>query len=149
MYTVRELVSILGVATENQVRNRIEAIRDLLLPHLRRGPNNQLLLTETGLTLLQDLQALCETGHTLKEAANILRFRFELKGEMVSRGQEETGKNQEKREGPGDEGWRALVEHLAGEVRDLAERVRALEARVQAQARQTTWWESWRHLKIP
>ncbi|MGQ9699864.1 MAG: hypothetical protein ACUVQS_02200 [Candidatus Bipolaricaulaceae bacterium] len=149
MYTVRELVSILGVASENQVRNRIEAIRDLLLPHLRRGPNNQLLLSEAGLTLLRDLQALCETGHTLKEAADILRFRFELKEERISRVQEESGQNQEKRGGPKEEGWQALVEHLAAEVRDLAERVRALEARVQAQTRQTAWWENWRQLKIP
>ncbi|MGB9757414.1 MAG: hypothetical protein ACP5LJ_01800 [Candidatus Bipolaricaulaceae bacterium] len=148
VYTVRELVSILGLTTENQVRNRIEAIRDLLLPHLRRGPNNQLLLTEEGLRLLRDLQALCETGHTLKEASNILRFRLESDEEANARHLGETGKNQEKVGGKGDEGWRALVEHLAQEVRDLSERVRLLEARLQAQTGQKAWWERWRDLKI-
>ncbi len=148
MYTVRELVSILGLATENQVRNRIEAIRDLLLPHLRRGPNNQLLLTEEGLRLLRDVQALCETGHTLKEAANILRFRLERNLEMAEMVSEKTGKNQEKQEKGGEEGWRAFLEHLAAEVRDLAERVRVLEAKLQGSTRQAAWWERWRDLKI-
>lgn len=149
MYTVRELVSLLGVSTENQVRNRIEAIRDLLLPHLRRGPNNQLLLTEEGLRLLRDLQALCETGHTLKEAAHILRFRHESAEKTFSASSQETGKNRVKPlGGEGEEGWQALLLHLAQEVRDLAERVRLLEARLQAHAGQKAWWERWRDLKI-
>lgn len=149
VYTVRELVSILGLATENQVRNRIEAIRDLLLPHLRRGPNNQILLTEEGLRLLRDLHALCETGHTLKEAANILRFKSELNEEMRPKASNETGENREKGQGWGSDGWQALVEHLAQEVRDLSERVRILEARLQTQTGQKAWWERWRDLKIP
>ncbi len=148
MYTVRELASLLGMTTENQVRNRIEAIRDLLLPYLRRGPNNQLLLTEEGLSLLRDLQALCETGHTLKEAGNILRFRSELNSEKMHKAQAKTEPNAEKRNETEDEGWKTLVEHLAAEVRDLAERVRVLEARLQAQTRQAAWWETWRDLKI-
>ena len=149
MYSVRELVAILGVATENQVRNRIEAIRDLLLPHLRRGPNNQLLLTEEGLRLLRDLHALCETGHTLKEAANILRFRAESTEKITVPVSEKSEENREKPRVEGDAGWRALLEHLAQEVRDLSERVRLLEARLQAQGGQKTWWERWRDLKIP
>ncbi len=149
MYSVRELVAILGVATENQVRNRIEAIRDLLLPHLRRGPNNQLLLTEEGLRLLRDLHALCETGHTLKEAANILRFRAESTEKITVPVSEKSEENREKPRVEGDAGWRALLEHLAQEVRDLSERVRLLEARLQAQGGQKAWWERWRDLKIP
>jgi len=101
MYTVGELVSLLRLSTENQVRNRIEAIRDLLLPHLRRGPNNQLLLTDEGLRLLYDLQALCETGHTLKEAANILRFKAESDTKISKAFVKETGKNQVKVEEDG------------------------------------------------
>lgn len=149
MYTVRELVAILGVATENQVRNRIEAIRDLLLPHLRRGPNNQLLLTEEGLGLLRDLLALCETGRTLKEAANILRFRQEETEPGPGRLSHETRENKEKPGEGEDEGWRVLLAHLAHEVRDLSERVRMLEARLQTQGGQKAWWERWRDLKIP
>ena len=148
MYTVRELVSVLGLSTENQVRNRIEAIRDLLLPHLRRGPNNQLLLTEEALRLLRDLQALCETGHTLKEASNILRFNVESNQVSYNGPSNETYRNRVKPEEDGEAGWRALLAHLAAEVRDLAERVRVLEARVLAQESQMTWWERWRDLKI-
>ena len=140
---------MLGLSTENQVRNRIEAIRDLLLPHLRRGPNNQLLLTEEGLRLLRDLQALCETGHTLKEAANILRFRAESVEKETVQVLDKTGVNQEKPRMEEDAGWRALVEHLAQEVRDLSERVRLLELKLQAQGGQKAWWERWRDLKIP
>jgi DNA-binding transcriptional MerR regulator len=148
VYTVREIVSLLGLSTENQVRNRIEAIRDLLLPYLRRGPNNQLLLTEEGLHLLHDLQALCETGHTLKEAANILRFKAES-DTTISKGQaNKTDENRVKVEESEEDGWKALLGHLAEEVRDLAERVRILEARVLAKEGQMAWWERWRDLKI-
>lgn len=141
MYTVRELVSILGVATENQVRNRIEAIRDLLLPHLRRGPNNQLLVSAEGLRLLRDLQALCETGHTIKEAANILRFKAEEIEYEPAGVSHETRENQEK-------GWQALVEHLAAEVRELRERVGRLEARVLGKEARMPWWERFRGVNI-
>lgn len=149
VYSVRELVGMLGLSTENQVRNRIEAIRDLLLPHLRRGPNNQLLLTEEGLRHLRDLQVLCETGHTLREAANVLRLRLDLKEKTETGPKHETGQNRAKPQESEGEGWQALLEHLAAEVRDLSERVRLLEARLQAQTGQKAWWERWRDLKIP
>jgi DNA-binding transcriptional MerR regulator len=148
VYTVREIVSLLGLSTENQVRNRIEAIRDLLLPHLRRGPNNQLLLTEEGLRLLRELHVLCETGHTLKEASNILHFREEQKSHTVETALCETGKKSVKEEKGAEEGWRLLLEHLAQEVRDLSERVRLLEARVLSKEAQMPWWERYRDLKI-
>jgi hypothetical protein len=45
-------------------------------------------------------------------------------------------------------GGKALLGHLAEEVRDLAERVRILEARVLAKEGQMAWWERWRDLKI-
>ncbi len=133
MYTVPELVRILGLSTENQVRNRIEAVRDLLAADIRRGPNNQILLTEQGLATLRALQELCESGYTLKEASNILRYKSEFKSETVDMALDKTRRNQ-------DEGWRGLVEHLAEEVRDLQRRVAALEARVQAGSGQTPWW---------
>jgi len=148
VYTVRELVSLLGLSTENQVRNRIEAIRDLLLPHLRRGPNNQLLLTEEGLRLLRELHVLCETGHTLKEAANILRFKTEIESKTGEEVSYESGKKPTKEENAADGGWRLLLEHLAQEVRDLSERVRLLEARVLAKEAQMPWWERFRDLNI-
>ena len=136
MYTVPELVRILGLSTENQVRNRIEAIRDLLAADIRRGPNNQLLITERGLDALRALQELCEIGHTLKEASNILRYRFDQEAKS---GIPAVGKS---RPDP-DEGWRELVVHLAEQVRGLEQRLAALEVRLQGGRGQAPWWTRW------
>jgi len=135
LYTVPELVKILGLSTENQVRNRIEAIRDLLAGDIRRGPNNQILITEQGLALLRSLQALCETGHTLKQASNILRYQVEKEGESFI---EQPGQSEQKREKQDETGWRALVEHLAAQVRSLEQRLTALEAHRAQEER--PWW---------
>ncbi|HDL86292.1 MAG TPA: hypothetical protein ENH11_08235 [Candidatus Acetothermia bacterium] len=73
MNTISDLRKALGLATDNQVRNRIEAVKDLLYPHLRRGPNNQILVADTGLTLLRQLQDLHDSGLTMTEASSIMR----------------------------------------------------------------------------
>ncbi|HEU68014.1 MAG TPA: hypothetical protein ENN53_02145 [Candidatus Acetothermia bacterium] len=144
MHTVPELVALLGLSTENQVRNRIEAIRDLLAGSLRRGPNNQILLTADGLALLRDLQGLCETGHTLTEAANILRYKYEQTDRIVAEESPTTARNRVEPRERGEGGWEVLVEHLAAEVRDLAQRVAALEAVSRREAGVGSWWERWR-----
>lgn len=144
MHTVPALVTLLGLSTENQVRNRIEAVRDLLQGSLRRGPNNQILVTEDGLRLLRDLQALCETGHTLTEAANILRYRAERKEEEITGASPRMIQHGTKEGKAEDAGWRVLVEHLAAEVRELAARVSALEAASHRQVPAAAWWERWR-----
>ncbi len=136
MYSVPELVRILGLSTENQVRNRIEAVRDLLAADIRRGANNQLLITERGLDTLKALQALCESGHTLKEASNILRHNIEQKEKNFERDLYKTEQKQ-------DRGWWELVVHLAEQVRALEGRVAALEARVAGAGQQVPWWTRW------
>jgi hypothetical protein len=141
---VPELVKLLGLSTENQVRNRIEAARDLLLGSLRRGPNNQILVTEDGLGLLRDLQTLCETGHTLIEAANILRYRRDRDEEEITGASPGLGADRTKQGETPDAGWRALVEHLAAEVRGLSERVAALEATAHREKPSAAWWDRWR-----
>jgi DNA-binding transcriptional MerR regulator len=72
-YTISSLRKALGLSTSNQVRNRIEAIKDLLQDHLRRGPNNQILLSDAGVDLLRRLQELHDSGLTMTEASAILR----------------------------------------------------------------------------
>lgn len=144
MHSIPELVSLLGLSTENQVRNRIEAVRDLLLGSLRRGPNNQILVTDDGLQLLRDLQALCETGHTLTEAANIVRYRQQRDERWIAGVSPTMSQNGTKQDEPGGGGWQALVEHLAAEVRDLAARVAALEAAAHRDRPPGAWWERWR-----
>jgi len=73
MHSVNSLRTTLGLTSANQVRNRIEAIKDLLLPHIRRGPNNQILLTDDGADLLRRLQELHDSGLTMTEASDIVR----------------------------------------------------------------------------
>jgi len=73
MHSINTLRKELGLATTNQVRNRIEAIKDLLHSHTRRGPNNQILLTDEGLDLLRRLQELYDSGLTISEASGVMR----------------------------------------------------------------------------
>jgi len=73
MHTITSLRKALVLSTTNQVRNRIEAVRDLLEPHLRRGPNNQILVTDEGLALLRRLQELYDSGLRMTEASDVLR----------------------------------------------------------------------------
>ncbi len=139
MYTVTQLVETLNLETEHQVRNRIEALRDLLVGHLRRGPNNQLLVTESGLEYLQSLQALCETGHTLKEAASLVRYQQEQATHEFRTRDVQTEQNQ----ATPDQGWPMFVQHLAEHVRHLEARVRALEAKIEDHRGHEPWWERW------
>ena len=69
MHTISSLRKTLGLATTNQVRNRIDSIRDVLAPHLRRGPNNQLLVADEGVALLRQLQEAIELREDLALAA--------------------------------------------------------------------------------
>jgi hypothetical protein len=73
MHTITSLRRALGLTTANQVRNRIEAVRDVLEPHLRRGPNNQILVTDEGLAVLRQLQELYDAGLRMNEASDVLR----------------------------------------------------------------------------
>ncbi|MCX6091976.1 MAG: hypothetical protein NTX23_03815 [Candidatus Bipolaricaulota bacterium] len=73
MHTITGLRKALGLSTANQVRNRIEAVRDVLEPHLRRGPNNQILLTDEGLAVLRQLQELYDSGLRMNEASDVIR----------------------------------------------------------------------------
>ncbi len=73
MHSISSLRQSLGLTSANQVRNRIDAIKDLLIAHTRRGPNNQILLTDAGAELLRRLQELYDSGLTMTEASEILR----------------------------------------------------------------------------
>ena len=73
MHTITMLRRALGLSSDNQVRNRMERIKDLLVEHIRRGPNNQIFLTEPGLEIMKQFQELYDTGLTLTEASNVMR----------------------------------------------------------------------------
>ena len=138
MYTIPEIRQLLGLSTDNQVRNRIDAIRDLLAADIRRGPNNQILVTDRGLELLRSLHQLCETGYTLKEASNIMRYeaeQYETKSDTTS------NKTTQNKTNPDLDQLARLVEHLARDVEALERRVAALEGRLNGQPR--PWWLDW------
>lgn len=153
MYTVTQLAEILNLETDNQVRNRIDALRDQLHGHLRRGPNNQLLVTEAGLELLRSLQALYETGYTLKDASALVRYEQDTHDTAFSPTLSATAPNRDMPNTTGPAavdgrqteptGWTALVQHLAEQVRTLEARVAALEATTARPSGQTPWWERW------
>ena len=84
MHTITSLRKSLGLSTTNQVRNRIEAVRDVLGPHLRRGPNNQILLTDDGVALLRQLQELYDSGLRMNEASDVLRTTAISKGTIAT-----------------------------------------------------------------
>ncbi len=148
MYTIVSLRKALGLTTANQVRNRIEAIKDLLAGDLRRGPNNQILVSDSGLKLLQRLQDLYDSGLTLAEASEILRANSDkdvLRSDRVSSGISSN------RISLGDRD--RLIATLQEEIAFLRERIAYLEScladRPPAE-RGRAWWEGLREgLDVP
>jgi len=143
MHTITSLRKTLDLSTTNQVRNRIEAIKDVLSPYLRRGPNNQILLTDEAVECLRELQELYDSGLTMAEASEILRAKAYKKGTAGIQGSDgfvpysaipnET-----------DVGLATLREQVA----TLRERVASLEGRLESLGErgpdEARWWESLR-----
>ena len=139
MNTISDLRKALGLATDNQVRNRIEAIKDLLYPHLRRGPNNQILVADTGLTLLRQLQDLHDSGLTMAEASSIVRTSADLSALDDATVSSRLASNQTKQAERDN-----LIAQMREEIEFLRSRVAYLEERQAAGegvegARR--WWE--------
>ena len=142
MHSVNSLRTTLGLTSANQVRNRIEAIKDLLLPHIRRGPNNQILLTDDGADLLRRLQELHDSGLTMTEASSIVRtsiYKESIPTIPVSHG---SAPNAIKPDGTSDL-LTAMREELAALRRQLA----SLEGRLPPRSEPdsaASWWTSLR-----
>ena len=143
MHSINSLRQTLGLTSANQVRNRIEAIKDLLIAHIRRGPNNQILLTDAGAELLRRLQELHDSGLTMTEASDILRSSIYNKPS--------TAESVSQRPSPHDTKppqTDSLVTALREELALLRQRVAYLEQRLQSEAESgrepTPWWSSLR-----
>ncbi len=139
MHTISDLRKALGLSTTNQVRNRIEAIKDVLTPHLRRGPNNQILISDAGVELLRRLQDLYDSGLTLTEASEVLlssALNNGYRSRAVSSSLAQKPVNAEKRD--------ELVATLKEEIAFLRQRVAFLEAqqRREPASPPRAWWES-------
>jgi hypothetical protein len=139
MHSINSLRQTLGLTSANQVRNRIEAIKDLLIAHIRRGPNNQILLTDAGAELLRRVQELHDSGLTMNEASDILRssmYKKDLIADPVSHRirQDDTKPDQTD----------ALVAALREELAFLHRRLAHLEQRLQSDGdalrEPAPWW---------
>jgi len=141
MHTIGDLRGELGLSTAHQVRNRINAIRDVLGPHLRRGPNNQLLVDDEGVELLRGLQQLSDTGLTLSEASSITRAKNYKKDTAADAVLYETERSAGK--AGRDE---AVLQRLCEEVRLLRERLAWLErgGRRAGEGTASRWWDGLR-----
>jgi hypothetical protein len=142
MNTISDLRKALGLSTTNQVRNRIEAIKDILSEYLRRGPNNQILITDDGVALLRRLQELYDSGLTMTEASEILRSNASKKpliDNVIP-----SGFTLNRMNVTGD---RALIAALKEEIAFLRERVAFLEEKRLGRSDgtgQAAWWEGLR-----
>ena len=141
MYTINDLRAQLGLSTANQVRNRIEAIKDVLADSLRRGPNNQILIDENGISLLKQIQDLYDSGLTLREASSVIRSNAFKKGEIDTKDKPAFTRNQIK-----EDNTKALIAALKGEIAYLRERVTFLEERrsnreAVPDIQRPEWWE--------
>jgi hypothetical protein len=142
MNTISDLRKALGLSTTNQVRNRIEAIKDILSEYLRRGPNNQILITDDGVALLRRLQELYDSGLTMTEASEILRSNANKKpltDNVILSGFALNRTN------VGSDS--ALIAALKEEIAFLRERVAFLEEKRLGRSggtRQAAWWEGLR-----
>ena len=145
MHTISSLRKALGLTSMNQVRNRIEAIKDLLAVDLRRGPNNQILITEHGLELLRQLQDLHDSGLTMTEASTLLRAKLNEQPSLTKAASLPIASNRAKP----DES-RETIALLKDEIAFLRQRVLHLEDQLQSResasnSRSTvSWWEALR-----
>jgi len=143
MHTISSLRKALGLSTANQVRNRLDAVRDLLEPHLRRGPNNQILVADEGLALLRRLQELVDSGLRMSEASDVLRATaVQSSGTRVAVSSSSASSGMQR-----DDSVRDLTAALRGEIAFLRSRLVQLESRPVSSATGSDaapWWASLR-----
>jgi hypothetical protein len=139
MNTIGDLRKALGLGTDNQVRNRIEAIKDLLYPYLRRGPNNQILVADPGVSLLRELQDLYDSGLTITQASSILATKRDYKDSIAPVVSDGFVTNASKHDETG-----RIIQLLQEEIAFLRERVKYLEQQnysATADKQASAWWE--------
>ncbi len=139
MYTINDIRKILGLSTANQVRNRIEAVKELLAGEIRRGPNNQILLTDAGLGILKRLQDLYDSGLTITQASEVLQANTDFKNSNTFGDSPGLIQNRAKQSGND-----ALIQALKDEIAFLRTRVAYLEAQLHKRAEKSeepSWWE--------
>ncbi len=143
MYTINDVKKLLGLSTSNQARNRIEAIKDLLAGEMRRGPNNQILLTDAGLRLLRRLQDLYDSGLTITQASEVMRSNSDYNNYQDKGVSPGFITNQTNAGAP-----EQLIAALRDEIMFLRTRVAFLEEQLRTHSARTpaehAWWDDLR-----
>jgi DNA-binding transcriptional MerR regulator len=143
MHSINGLRQTLGLTSANQVRNRIEAIKDLLIAHIRRGPNNQILVTDAGAELLRRLQELYDSGLTIAEASELLRVNSYKKDTIEKHVSQRSPPNNTK-----PDQTNSAIASLREDIASLRQRVAFLEGRLLPDRRSerdtVAWWSSLR-----
>lgn len=145
MKTVRQLQDILGLNTIHQTRNRVNAIKELISDYVRRGDNNQLLISDRGVDMLTRLQDLYESGLLLSEAADVVRSEYSSnKVKDISTEQSGTGQDPVKRERDlVNERLMSEIKFLRNQLRKEEDRVDELKISVEESELKTAWWNKW------
>ncbi len=147
MHTISMLRRTLGLSSDNQVRNRIERIKDLLSEHIRRGPNNQIFVTEPGLEIMRQFQELCDSGLTLAEASQVMRlnsYKPDRSAYLVSSGLSSNGTNPGE---PAPAAAQTSTANLLDEMAQIREQLATLTQRLSSPVTQQKtsadsqpWW---------
>lgn len=142
MKTVKQLKDILGLNTVHQVRNRIESINEVISEHIKRGENNEVLVSDRGVQLLTRLQDLYESGLLLSEAAEIVMSENSYSGQDDL--QPDLEGIEKNRTTPSES---ELTEHLRQEVRFFRELLESsLTGREKGESpmpESDGWWTAW------
>jgi hypothetical protein len=139
MHSISSLRQSLGLTSANQVRNRIDAIKDLLIAHTRRGPNNQILLTDAGAELLRRLQELYDSGLTMTEASEILRANIYKKDDAERSVSQHIARNDTKPDQT-DSRIAAVRDELAFLRQRVADLEQRLRSEPEAGREPPPWW---------
>ncbi len=142
MKSVRQIKEVLGLNTVHQARNRIKAINDVLESHIKRGENNEILVSDEGVSILTRLQDLYESGLLLSEAADVVRSDFSFEKDKESSGVSYTSKQDQTK--PDTEA--KILELLLEEIefqRDLISNLTGKENSSKNQDDKEKWWLEW------
>lgn len=143
--TVKQLRETLGLETVHQVRNRIGAVQDIIRDYIRRGDNNEMLISDEGVKILKRLQDLYESGLLLSEAAETVMAEHRPSGDFGK--EKDLSGTVENRNTPSETD---LKEYLRSEVRFLRDLVFQLQNRSDKEASgvdlnevEDPWWQAW------
>lgn len=80
MHGIEELMSILGYDKSHKIRERLDILRPVLEPYLKRGSKNKVLVDNNGLEILRRAKQLEDSGYILKDILKLLQDELKNNG---------------------------------------------------------------------